>query len=52
MSRKRHKLSLSGQSYNYIPLVWASIHCESKMEETRFTSWGKLMTNVHSKSID
>ena len=33
MSRKKHKRKLGwAKTYNYIPLVWASIHYESKME--------------------
>ena len=25
--------NLRGQKHNYIPLVWASIHCKLKMEK-------------------
>ena len=38
-------LARKGHVIIYIPFVWDSIHCESKMEKkTKFTSREKLMT--------
>ena len=40
----RYSIMANQQRHIIITLVWVRIHCEIENGKTRFTSWGKSMT--------